>query len=115
VLVRQNPIGARLVYAGELLPSARGPWGGTLSLSLRPLPAAWGATVVLVAVDLSIGGSDITYRDPRSGAVYRPDGIQLPSRCPRRGFLVAAEFLFADGQRDRLRRVIPCPTGKVPH
>jgi hypothetical protein len=103
-----NPIGAKLVFAGEIL-SARPPWGGTLSLALPPLPPRWGADITLVAVELVIGAREIIYRDPRSGALYRPDGIQLPSRCPRGGFRVEVEFVFADGRRDVLGRRLPCP------
>lgn len=103
-----NPIGAKLVFAGEIL-GARPPWGGTLALSLPPLPSRWGAEITLVAVQLAIGAREITYRDPRSGALYRPDGIQLPSRCPRGGFRVEAEFAFADGRRDVLGQALRCP------
>ncbi|MDW5592977.1 hypothetical protein VSS74_01420 [Conexibacter stalactiti] len=103
-----NPIGARLVYAGELIP-ARPPWGGTLQLALPPLPPRWGAEITLADVDLSIGASTIVYRDPVTGRRYRPEGVQIPSRCPRGGFRVQTTLTFADGLSDRISVAIRCP------
>lgn len=107
----QNPIGARLLYAGQLHPP-HGPWGGGLGITLPPLPDSWGAEITLTEIELSVGGSAIRYSDPHSGSLYQPAGVGLPSRCPRAGFRMQARLQFADGVRDRVSFAIPCPRSR---
>jgi hypothetical protein len=103
-----RPFGAKLAFAGELS-RASGSFGGALVARLPAIPALEGtATVTLTNMRLAIGSRAIVYRT-RSGARYRPEGVALPSRCPRQGFRFRSEVTFADGGRASAETVVPCP------
>jgi len=103
-----RPFGARLVYAGELRP-APAPFGGALVAHLPAIPSLAGtATVALTDMRLAIGSHTIVYR-ARTGKRYRPEGVALPSRCPRGGFRFRGEVAFADGARAVAETVVRCP------
>ncbi|MDW5597117.1 hypothetical protein VSS74_22415 [Conexibacter stalactiti] len=106
-----NPIGARLVFAGEVRPASK-PYGGELTLRIRPLPPSWRASIALSELDLAIGSPEIVYHDRAGGKTmrYRPDGIVLPARCPRGAFRFAAMLRFADGRRIETSAVAACPS-----
>ncbi|HST39741.1 MAG TPA: hypothetical protein VLK58_09545 [Conexibacter sp.] len=105
-----NPIGARLAFAGEVRPAHK-PYGGDLTLRIRPLPSSWHASIALSEVDLAIGSPVIVYHDRtgRSAVRYRPEGIQLPHRCPRAGFRFAMSLRFADGRHLTTKAARPMP------
>ncbi|HEY4279686.1 MAG TPA: hypothetical protein VGM91_15785 [Conexibacter sp.] len=111
-----HPVGAELVYAGQIAP-APAPYGGALSITLPPLPAGYGAQVALLDLDLTLGGRNIVYTRRAGGRTiaYHPDGIALPERCPTAGFRFAATFTFADGSRnsDTARARCPTPGGRL--
>lgn len=103
-----HPFGAKLVYGGELRP-ASGSFGGALVAQLPAIPSLAGtATVSLTRMRLAIGSRAIVYRT-RRGERYRPEGVALPSRCPRGGFRFRAEVRFADGGRASGETVVRCP------
>lgn len=102
-----RPFGGKLVYGGELRPAAR-PFGGALVARLPAIPSLAGtATVALTDMRLAIGSRAIVYRT-RAGERYRPEGVALPSRCPRRGFRFRAEIDFADGSSAAAETVARC-------
>ena len=108
----QHPFGAKLAFAGEL-GSASAPYGGTLAMRLPVIPGIEElATVSLVRMRLSIGSPSIRYYERRGGQLfgYRPDGVELPARCPRAGFPFRVQVRFADGTRGSARTTAPCPT-----
>lgn len=103
-----HPFGAKLVYRGELL-AATGTFGGALVAQLPAIPSLDGtATVALTRMRLAIGSRAIVYRT-RAGKRYRPEGVALPSRCPRGGFRFRAEVRFQDGGRAAGETVVRCP------
>jgi hypothetical protein len=104
-----NPIGARLVYAGEIAPAPR-PYGGSLEIRIPPLPSAWQAEIALTDVSFAIGARSIVYHERVRGrtVAYRPEGIALPTRCPSGGFkFVTGAHLRerSQNERDRCRRL----------
>lgn len=103
-----HPFGAKLVYRGGLLP-ATGSFGGALVAQLPAIPSLAGtATVALTRMSLAIGSHAIVYRT-RRGEHFRPEGVALPSRCPRGGFRFRAEVGFEDGGRASTETVVHCP------
>jgi hypothetical protein len=105
-----HPVGAKLVYAGRLTPSAP-PYGGAMSITVPQIPPTYGATVTLLDLNLTLGSSDIVYKRRAGGRTvsYRPGGIALPARCPRGGFRFAASFHFADGSTSSDSATARCP------
>lgn len=107
----ESPILADLLFAGELLADSP-PYGSRLNTA-TPLVAAWpaGPYAVVTAFSSTIGPLGLTYYERRHGRYvpYRPRGISIPARCPRGGFLFAADFSFADGARVTARSAVPCP------
>jgi hypothetical protein len=107
----EHPFGATLIYGGELAAASRR-FGGALVFRVPPIPSiADLATVALVNLRLSIGTSAITYyrRPARRTGAYHPDGITLPSRCPRGGFRFRAQLAFQDGSRAAAGVAVRCP------
>jgi len=109
----QHPFGGQLAYAGELRP-ASGSFGGAFVARLPAIPSLAGiATVALTDMRLAIGSHAIVYRT-RSGERYRPEGVALPERCPRRGFRFRAEVAFeGGGVRKTAETVVPCPPARL--
>lgn len=106
-----RPFGATMVFAGTIEP-ARPPFGGTLVMRAPAVPNQFEADVTLTAISFEIGSPTLRYRERRGGRVvrYKPEGIVLPSRCPRQGFPFEAELTLADGRRLRTATAIPCPS-----
>ena len=106
----QRPLGAKLVFAGEV-GAGHGPFGGSLAVRLPAIPSiADLATVALTDLRLSIGSRRITYykrvRGKRVG--YHPEGIALPVRCPKGGFRFRAQLGFDDGARLSAETTVSC-------
>ncbi len=111
-----NPVSAQLAYAGRLSP-ARRPFGLEFALQLRaPAQPPFGAKIALVGMRVVIGGADLFYTRPVAGVrrFYRPGGVGLPSRCPRKGLRFRAELRFADGRRHATETRVPCPPPSRP-
>jgi hypothetical protein len=67
--------------------------------------------VALVRLRSTIGPLGIIYYAHIHGQYvpYRPGGIVLPLRCPKRGFPFAARFTFTDGREMTVSKRVPCP------
>lgn len=105
-----TPLGAQLLFPGLLLP-ASAPYGGDLSI-IVPLLESFpeGPDVALVRLRSTIGALGLIYYQRSHGRFvpYRPSGIILPARCPKRGFPFAVAFQFADGSTTTSRARVPC-------
>jgi len=107
----QRPFGAKLAFAGEVR-GARGPYGGALSVRMPQVPGIEQlATISLVELRVVIGAHTIRYSERRHGRTvwYHPDGVQLPTTCPRGGFRFEAQVGFSDGSRRSATSATPCP------
>lgn len=107
----QTPFGAKLAFAGDVT-DARPPYGGVLTVRMPVVPGIQDlATISLTELRIVIGSHAIRYYERRNGRVvaYRPDGVELPSVCPRGGFRFRADVGFADGSRRSATSVTRCP------
>lgn len=113
-----NPFGALLAYAGKVT-AERLPYEGTIGLRLPRIAALpyETAEVALLEVDATIGGADIIYerrgRD-RQLRRWRPAGVLLPSRCPRRGLPFKVKVAFANGATSEAVARAACPRRSLP-
>jgi len=107
----QRPFGAKLAFKGEVS-GAEPPYGGALTMRMPVIPGIEElATVSLVEMRIVIGSHAIRYFEHRGGAVvaYRPEGVELPARCPRGGFRFRAQVSFADGSHNAGSATTRCP------
>jgi hypothetical protein len=107
----QRPFGARLAFAGQVS-GAPAPYGGALTVRLHTIPGIEQlATISLLELRISIGSPAIRYYERHDGQLvgYRPDGVELPTRCPRNGFRFRAQVSFADGTSRSVVTTTPCP------
>jgi hypothetical protein len=107
-----RPFGAKLAFAGDVR-DARAPYGGELAVRMPVIPGLEDLAVVsLVEMRITIASHAIRYTERRHGRLvsYRPDGIELPTRCPRGGFRFRAGVGFADGTRHSVVAAAPCPS-----
>ncbi len=106
-----SPVDTRIVFPGLLLP-ASSPFGGEVSIGVPLVPTLPGAPYIsVIHLSATLGPVGVTYYEHVAGRTlaYRPKGILLPTRCPKRGFPFAAEFRFEDGTRATAVTEIPCP------
>ncbi|MDO8185546.1 hypothetical protein Q5424_20785 [Conexibacter sp. JD483] len=102
-----NPLGYKLAYHG-VAGSSPAPFGGQLGITLPTIPdLPDDASFALTRLRLSIGDPRIVYVD--RGRRFRPDGIELPRRCPRGGFRFRAELGFDDGSSTKVETRTACP------
>ncbi len=106
-----SPVFAVLTFRGEVL-EGKPPYGEEISTFIPPietLPEAPYASVI--AMRSTIGPQHLTYYKRVHGrrVAYRPRGVQLPRRCPRKGFRFAATFTFLDEATKTLHATVPCP------
>jgi hypothetical protein len=105
------PVFAQFVFPGQII-SDRPPFSAQLDTAI-PLIPTWpqGPDVSVVRMSSTIGPLGLTYyRRVRGHLVgYRPRGIRLPDRCPRRGFPFRADFAFLDGSHASSVAYVPCP------
>jgi hypothetical protein len=111
-----TPVFAVLTFRGEIL-EGKPPYGEEISTFIPPietLPEAPYASVI--AMHSTIGPQNLTYYRRLHGrrVAYRPRGVQLPRRCPRRGFRFAATFTFLDEATKTLHATISCPDANRP-
>jgi hypothetical protein len=107
----QHPFGAKLAFQGEV-DGAPAPYGGALTVRMPSVPGLEElATISLVQLRITIGSHAIRYYEHRRGRLvaYRPEGVELPARCPPRGFQFRAEVSFADHSRRSATSTTPCP------
>lgn len=107
-----RPVGARLIYEGEL-GSASLPFGAASTWRFPRIPRLMEDTYVsLVRMRLVLGSRRIIYRKvvDNVSVRVRPRRIALPTSCPRRGgfrFRVAVQF--EDGRSEVVDSTTPCP------
>jgi hypothetical protein len=106
-----EPVFAQLVFPGQII-SDKAPFSDRLNTAI-PLTPTWpaGPLVSVVRLSSTIGPLGLTYYKRVHGRLvgYRPRGIRLPARCPRRGFPFRADFAFLDGSHARSVAYVPCP------
>jgi hypothetical protein len=105
------PVYAQIVFAGELLPG-EGAFGGDLDTTIPQIPSVTnGPPVSIINVNSTIGPNRLTYYKHVHGKLvgYKPQGISLPSKCPRGGFPFSAQFTFLDGSQVVATHNVPCP------
>lgn len=104
------PVDTRIVFAG-LLQRAAVPFGGLVDIGVPLVPTLPGAPYIsVIHLRSTIGPLKILYYEQVDGRTlaYRPQGILLPSRCPRRGFPFAAQFTFEDKSVRTAHTTVPC-------
>lgn len=105
------PVYAQIVFAGELLPG-EGAFGGDLDTAIPQIPSVTnGPPVSIINVKSTIGPEHLTYYKRVHGKLvgYKPQGISLPSKCPKGGFPFSAQFTFQDGSQVVATHNVPCP------
>jgi hypothetical protein len=107
----REPVSAQLLFTGELLP-ASGIFGSQLNTTIpliRSVPG--GPYVSIVRVEAQLGPRHLLYTKRVHGKVVRfhPRGISIPTRCPKQGFPLSADFGFDDGSHTSALSTIPCP------
>ncbi len=106
-----RPVFGRLVFSANLGESsaaneqlATGP--------LAPIPLGpEGPDVVVRYLSATFGPLHLTYYKREAGkrVAFKPTGLTLPSSCPRKGFLFAAQLTFLDGTQTTAKSRVPCP------
>ncbi|HEX5308036.1 MAG TPA: hypothetical protein VFW38_03040 [Solirubrobacteraceae bacterium] len=105
-----QPIDARIIFPGLLLPS-RGPFGGVVNIGVPLVETLPGAPYVsVIKLHSTIGPKKVVYYEQVDGhtLAYQPRGILLPRRCPAGGFPFAARFLFNNETSASAKTTIPC-------
>jgi hypothetical protein len=105
------PVYAQIVFSGELLPG-EGSFGGNLDTSIPEIKSVTnGPPVSIISVNSTIGPNRLTYYKHVHGKLvgYKPQGISLPTKCPRGGFPFSAQFTFLDGSQVIATHSVPCP------
>jgi hypothetical protein len=106
-----DPVFAVLTFRGEVL-EGKPPYGEEIATFIPPietLPEAPYASVI--SMRSTIGPQHLTYYKRVHGrrVAYEPRGVELPKRCPRKGFQFAATFTFLDEATKTLHRTVRCP------
>ncbi len=107
----ESPVNAERVLQGSILAAAK-PYGGDLHTQIPLIEALpEGPFAVVVQMNITLGPQHITYYTRIHGKriAYHPNGLRLPTTCPRDGFPFAATFAFIDGTRSTARTAVPCP------
>jgi hypothetical protein len=108
----RTPVFAQLIFPGKLLISS-GPESLNTSIPVTPtLPGAPDASVT--NLKLEVGPAHLTYYKRVHGrrVGYHPEGISLPSKCPRGGFPFVTDMRFLDGTALRVSYDVPCPSAR---
>jgi hypothetical protein len=106
-----SPVFAQLVFPGELIPGS-GKFVQDLNTAIPVTPTLPGAPdASVVDMHLSVGAENLTYYKQVHGKTvgFRPRGPEVPTRCPRGGFVFVAVIGFQDGSRLTEPSPVPCP------
>jgi hypothetical protein len=106
-----SPITAQLVFPAQLLADT-GPFSGQIDTAIPPIPSVPEAPDASVTnFQSTIGPRGLTYYKDLHGhmAPFHPRGIAIPSVCPPKGYLFAANFRFQDGTAVTATATVPCP------
>jgi hypothetical protein len=105
------PVIAPLVFSSALLAAGDSPIS-ELSTEI-PLIPVFPETpdAAIVNLNVKLGPEGLTYykREHAKVVAYTPVGMDVPARCPTKGFHFTAYFTFADGTRLSSVRDVPCP------
>jgi hypothetical protein len=107
-----TPVAAQVVFPAEVLLQPAGAFGGQINALIPLIPSLPGAPDVSVLhFESTLGPLHLVYYTRQHGrvVVYHPEGIAVPTSCPRGGFPFAAEFMFMDGSKVTGRSTVPCP------
>lgn len=107
----QAPVVAPIIFPGLLFPGPGNSESIEINVPLVPsLPQA--PDVALVQLHATLGPRGLTYYEHVHGQLvaYHPQGILLPSKCPRGGFSFTATLSFLDGSHTSAHSTVPCPT-----
>ncbi len=110
-----RPVSTSIVFSGLLLP-APAPFGGQVNIGVPLVPTLPGAPdISVIHLSAALGPRNVTYFEQVAGSTlaYRPEGILLPSRCPKAGFPFQARFAFSGGGSARARTTVRCPARRV--
>lgn len=105
------PVIAPIVLQSQVV-TPEGSSDSILETSVQAIPTAPdGPEATMVTLRSTIGPASLRYYHRQGGRriPYRPEGLSLPTRCPRAGFRFAASFRFHDGSETRTRTAVPCP------
>lgn len=108
------PVAAQLIFPGVLF-GGSGASGQSLDTSVPLIPTLPGAPdISMVSMNLSLGPDRLTYYEQVRGrtVAYKPEGISLPTSCPRGGFRFTSDISFLDGSTARAASTVPCPTAR---
>jgi hypothetical protein len=111
----ESPVLAEFIFPGFVLPAGP-PFGGILATSLPPIPSVpGGPDAAVVRMQTTIGSHNILYTENVGGKIvrFRPDGVLLPSVCPRGGFLFNVRLTFQDSSESGASTTVPCPRGRA--
>jgi hypothetical protein len=79
---------------------------------LAPIPLGpEGPDVVVRYLSATFGPLHLTYyrRSHGKRVAFKPTGLTIPTSCPRKGFLFAAQLTFLDGTQTTAKSRVPCP------
>jgi hypothetical protein len=109
----RTPVFAQLVFPGVLLIGS-GPESLNTNVPLTPtLPGAPDAA--MTKMSLQVGPEHLTYYKRVHGrrVGYRPNGISLPTKCPRGGgFKFVTDMRFQDGTELSVPYTVRCPPSR---
>jgi hypothetical protein len=116
--VGATPVSAQFVFPSEIFLNQEGPFSGRIDTNLPPIPSLPGAPDVSVLnFQSTLGPMGITYTRRVHGKTVRfhPEGVAVPTTCPRGGFRFSANFAFMDGTTTTAYSRVPCPPSKHHH
>lgn len=104
-----TPVLARLVLPGVLTSSGSGYESIDIHVPLVE-GVVGGGDVSVVSLRATLGPRSLTYYEhtSRGYVPYKPRGILLPNRCPRRGFHFTVRLSFASGQSASAKAAVGC-------
>lgn len=107
-----SPVAAQLIFPGVLF---EGGGGQGLDTAVPLIPTWPGAPdISMVSMNLSLGPEHLTYYETLHGktVAYRPEGISLPAKCPRKGFRFVSNIAFQDQTTVTASSTVPCPSSR---
>jgi hypothetical protein len=107
-----SPVQASLVFPAVLFLEPAGVFGGHINTVVPPIESVPGAPdVSVIRFRSTLGPLHLTYYTHHHGkrVVYHPEGIAVPTSCPRGGFPFVADFSFEDGSVVKAKSTVPCP------
>jgi hypothetical protein len=106
-----SPVFSEILFLGSLLPDPSLPEGALWQAAIPLVPSVPGAPdVSVVNMEATLGPENITYFRYSHGRriAFEPEGLSLPTQCPRRGFPFVATLGFVDGTTIRATYVAQC-------